>query len=248
MVGSLPRYHVKGRRMCNKLWNIWCHAVVACYGMTVVRPRLSVPVCLVGAFVVIALMDVPVKNSAQLPVAGGPASTAPQSEATSHGPMRSLHLALPELPSSTHMEQAEALAVKLVAGFGVKLPVALEFSDWILEASARQRMEPELIASLVFAESSFRKYAQSHVGAVGPAQVRPHYWGAFCGHADLNEPEENIYCGTQVLGYLLERCEGDQRCALSAYNIGMNSKRFAAGLRYIDKIDRHMQTLKTVSL
>jgi hypothetical protein len=234
--------------MRNKLWNIWCHAVVACYGMTVVRPRLAAAACLVGAFVVIALMDVPVTNSGQLPVAGGPASTAPQSEATSHGPTLSLHLALPELPSSTHMEQAEALAVKLVAGFGVKLPVALEFSDWILEASARQRMEPELIASLVFAESSFRKYAQSHVGAVGPAQVRPHYWGAFCGHADLNDPEENIYCGTQVLGYLLERCEGDQRCALSAYNIGMNSKRFAAGLRYIDKIDRHMQTLKTVSL
>lgn len=234
--------------MRNKLWNIWCHTVVACYGMTVIRPRLAAPACLVGAFVVIALMDVPVTNSGQLPVAGGPASTASQSAATSHGPTRSLHLALPELPSSTHMEQAEALAIKLVAGFGVKLPVALEFSDWILEASARQRMEPELIASLVFAESSFRKYAQSHVGAVGPAQVRPHYWGAFCGNADLNDPEENIYCGTQVLGYLLERCEGDQRCALSAYNIGMNSKRFAAGLRYIDKIDRHMQTLKTVSL
>ena len=115
--------------MRNKLWNIWCHAVVACYGMTVVRPRLSVPVCLVGAFVVIALMDVPVTNSGQLLVAGGPASTAPQSEATSHGPTRSLHLALPELPSSTYMEQAEALAIKLVAGFGVKLPVALEFSD-----------------------------------------------------------------------------------------------------------------------
>ncbi len=248
MVGSLPRHHVNGRRMRNKLWNIWCHAVVACYSITAVRPRLPVPVCLVGAFVVIALMDVPETNSGQLPVAGGSASAASQSAATSHGPPRSLHLALPELPSSTHMEQAEALAVKLVAGFGVKLPVALEFSDWILEASARQRMEPELIASLVFAESSFRKYAQSHVGAVGPAQVRPHYWGAFCGHADLNDPEENIYCGTQVLGYLLERCDGDRRCALSAYNIGMNSKRFTAGLRYIDKIDRHMQTLKKVSL
>ena len=231
-----------------KLWNIWCHSVVACYGMTVVLPRLSVPACLVGAFVVIALMEVPETNGGQRTVAGGPASIASQSAAISHGPTRRLQLVLPDLPSSTHMKQAEALALKLVAGFGVKLPVALEFSDWILEASARQRMEPDLIASLIFAESSFRKFAQSRVGAVGPAQVRPHYWGAFCGHADLNDPEENIYCGAQVLGYLFERCEGDQRCALSAYNIGMNSKRFAAGLRYIDKIDRHMQTLKTVSL
>ena len=230
------------------LWNIWCQAVVACYGMAVARPRLPVPACLVGAFVVIALMDVPETNSGLLSAAAGPTETALPSATMPHGPVQNLHLALPELPSSTHMEQAEALAAKLVAGFGVKLPLATEFSDWILEASARQRMEPELIASLVFAESSFRKYAQSHVGAVGPAQVRPHYWGSFCGDADLNDPEENIYCGTQVLGYLLERCDGDQRCALSAYNIGMNSKRFAAGLRYIDKIDRHMQTLKTVSL
>ena len=134
--------------------------------------------------------EVPETKSVQLTVAGGPASTASELAATSPGPMRSLQLVLPELQSSTHMEQAEAFAVKLVAGFGVKLPVALEFSDWILEASARQRIEPELIASLVFAESSFRKSAQSHVGAVGPAQVRPHYWGAFCGHANLDDPEE----------------------------------------------------------
>ena len=234
--------------MRNKLWNIWCHSVVACYDLAVSRPRLPLPACLVGAFVVIALMEVPETNGGRPSAAAKATVVALPSVTVSYGPKLNLRLALPELPSSTHMEQAEALAVKLVAGFGVKLPVALEFSDWILEASARQRMEPDLIASLIFAESSFRKFAQSRVGAVGPAQVRPHYWGAFCGHADLNDPEENIYCGAQVLGYLFERCEGDQRCALSAYNIGMNSKRFAAGLRYIDKIDRHMQTLKTVSL
>jgi hypothetical protein len=28
----------------------------------------------------------------------------------------------------------------------------------------------------------------------------------------------------------------------------MNSTHFAAGLRYVDKIDRHMQALQTVSL
>ena len=58
--------------MRNKLWNIWCHSVVACYGMTVVLPRLPVPACLVGAFVVIALMEVPETNSVQRTVAGGP--------------------------------------------------------------------------------------------------------------------------------------------------------------------------------
>ena len=196
-------------------------------------------VCVLVAFVLTALVDVPKAANEQ--------SLTPRSSPDIHGPISKLALALPQSPSLTHMQQAEALAQKLSVGFGVKFPVAVEFSDWILEASARQQMQPELIASLVFAESSFRKYAQSHVGAVG-LEVRPHYWGEFCGQADLYDPEQNIYCGSQVLGFLLERCDGDQRCALAAYNIGMNSTHLAAGLRYIDKIDRHMQALKTVSL
>ena len=222
--------------MRNNLWSIWCHAVVACYSTSMRTPRVTPLACLSVAFVLAALISDPESRESN------------PSTLDMHGPMHTLGLALPELPSLTHMQEAEVLAQKLSAGFGVKLPVAVEFSDWILEASARQRMQPELIASLVFAESSFRKYAQSHVGAVGPAQVRPHYWGEFCGQADLYDPEQNIYCGSQVLGFLLERCDGDQRCALSAYNIGMNSKRFAAGLRYVDKIDRHMQALQTVTL
>ena len=226
--------------MLNNLWIFWCRAVVVCYRLAVLRPRVLPLVCLLAAFVLTDLVDVP-KTANEQPLT---LTTSPDV----HGPMSKLVLALPQLPSLTHMQQAEALAQKLSAGFGVKFPVAVEFSDWILEASARQQMQPELIASLVFAESSFRKYAQSHVGAVGPAQVRPHYWGEFCGRADLYDPEQNIYCGSQVLGFLLERCDGDQRCALSAYNIGMNSTHFAAGLRYVDKIDRHMQALQTVSL
>lgn len=169
-------------------------------------------------------------------------------ESRQHGPVVTRELSLPQLASKTHMQQAEEFSQRLVAGFGLRDTVALEFSDWILEASARQRIQPELIASLVLAESSFRKQVQSHVGAVGPAQVRPRFWGEFCGRNDLSDPEQNIYCGAQVLGLLLERCESDRACALSAYNIGMNSKHRGAGLRYIAKIDRHMERLATLQL
>ena len=142
-----------------------------------------------------------------------------------------MNLTLPDFPSKTHMQQAGDFAEKLVIGFGLRPEVALEFSDWILEASARQEMRPELIASLVFAESSFRKAVQSHVGAIGPtARFGPFIGADFCGHNDLYDPEQNVHCGTQILG-LLERCKGDQACALSAYNVGMNSVAGAAGLR-----------------
>ena len=176
------------------------------------------------------------------------AAVTAANELRQHGPVITRELPLPQVTRKTHMQQAEEFSQKLVAGFGLRNAVALEFSDWILEASARQRIQPELIASLLLAESSFRKQVQSHVGAVGPAQVRPRYWGEFCGQNDLFDPEQNIYCGTQVLGLLLERCEGDRACALSAYNIGMNSKRRAAGQRYVAKIDRHMERLATLQL
>ena len=107
---------------------------------------------------------------------------------------------------------------------------------------------PELLASLVVTESSFRKSVRSNVGAVGPTQVRPDYWGNFCGASDLTDPEQNVYCGAQVLSHLLERCDGDQACALAAYNVGPYAKREAAARRYLNKIDRYLTTLENAAL
>ena len=58
------------------------------------------------------------------------------------------------------------------------------------ERLLEQGLEPELLASLVLTESSFRKDVVSHVGAIGPAQVRPDYWSGFCGSSDLLDPAE----------------------------------------------------------
>lgn len=135
--------------------------------------------------------------------------------------------------------------------FGIQGSIANEFADWILEASERQGIKPELLASLVVTESSFRKTAQSHVGAIGPAQVRPEYWGDFCGARDqLHDPEQNVYCGAQVLSHMLDRCEGDMTCALAAYNVGPYARghRDEAANRYVKKIDRYLTTLEGPSI
>lgn len=136
---------------------------------------------------------------------------------------------------------------KVSNAFGIKNQVAHEFADWILEASERQELTPELLASLVVTESSFRKHARSNVGAVGPTQVRPDYWGSFCGAKDLTDPEQNVYCGAQVLSHLFERCDGDRSCALAAYNVGPYAKREAAAKRYVAKIDRYLLSLANAS-
>lgn len=133
---------------------------------------------------------------------------------------------------------------KVSNAFGIEDRVAHEFADWILEASERQELAPELLASLVVTESSFRKTVRSNVGAVGPAQIRPDYWGDFCGDPHLTDPEINVYCGAQVLSHLLERCDGDQVCALAAYNVGPYADRQAAAERYIKKIDHYLSSLE----
>ena len=144
-------------------------------------------------------------------------------------------------------QEVSPLANQISAAFGIDQEKAMEFGGWILEASDRQNLPTELLASLIFTESSFRKHVSSSVGAIGPAQVRPDLWSDFCGGADLYDPEQNIYCGAQVLRHFYERCEDNFDCALSAYNVGLNGTNKFAANRYLRKVDLHIRQLTAVS-
>ena len=155
-----------------------------------------------------------------------------------------------QLPSIMTMPTNKALvnqlSSRLVKGFGVKPGVASEFSGWILEASERQKIHPDILASLLITESSFRKNVISHVGAVGPAQVIPKYWTKYCGvtKAILREPEANVHCGAMVLAYFKDRCLGSLQCALSAYNVGLSNNHIKAAYRYLSKIRKYLTSLQ----
>ena len=144
-------------------------------------------------------------------------------------------------------QEVSPLANQISTAFGIDQEKAMEFGGWILEASDRQNLPTELLASLIFTESSFRKHVSSSVGAIGPAQVRPDLWSDFCGGADLYDPEQNIYCGAQVLRHFYERCEDNFDCALSAYNVGLNGTNKFAANRYLRKVDLHIRQLTAVS-
>ena len=187
------------------------------------------------------------------------------SSASGYGP-QPFAIPAPSRPSMTWETERAVFAEKIHRGFGISAPVALEFSGWILEGAHRQDLPPELLASLVFTESTFRKAAQSSVGAIGPAQVRSDYWQSFCG-GNLNDPEQNIYCGAQILSRLHERCGDvsgdsgynhfsasvrDHFCALKSYNLGPSKRGSAlwlnAGMRYLDKIEVGLSQLQSVQL
>jgi len=151
---------------------------------------------------------------------------------------------------ATWNDEVTGFAKRLHKALGVQRATAAEFAGWILEAAKRQGLSPELLASVVFTESSFRKDVTSEMGAIGPAQVKP-YWSMFCGNANLADPAENISCGAQILAHYRDLCGGEQ-CALSAYNVGLKNHQDdafyqEAGLRYARTIDRHVSRLgKTI--
>ena len=157
----------------------------------------------------------------------------------SHQGYRTVAMAKPALASQSWESRVAAFADRLSAAFDLQPDRARRFAGWILDAADRQRLEPELIASLVQVESGFRENARSVAGAVGPAQVQPRYWSEFCGRDDLNDPAHNIHCGAQVLAHLKERC-GAWNCALVAYNVGSNSTRRQAARRFVSKVDARM--------
>lgn len=151
-------------------------------------------------------------------------------------------LALPSQESATVVAPYDVVefAQRLEQIFGLEAERARTFSDWILEASWRHQLEPEILASLIYTESSFRKRVRSWAGAIGPAQVMPQVWRDFCGGFDLLDPEQNVYCGAQVLAYYRAEC-GDIDCALRLYNVGPANLRLAryqrAGQRYVSRIE-----------
>ena len=161
---------------------------------------------------------------------------------------RVVAFAKPKIGQLAYDVEVANLGGRITTAFGVQRVKAEEFSYWLIEASERQGISPDVLASLVLTESSFRKNVRSPVGAVGPAQVRPDYWAAFCGQDHLNDPEQNVYCGAQVLGYLLERCGGDLACALGSYNVGPNARKGRAAARYVAKIDLHLERLEELAL
>lgn len=163
-----------------------------------------------------------------------------------------LAFALPaaETPSVPWEKERAAFADRMTRAFEIHPAVAGEFAEWILEAANRQELAPELVASLVLAESSFRKNVRSSVGAVGPAQIRGEFWRSFCG-GDLHEPADNIYCGAQILASFWDAC-GELQCALHSYNLGPTGARHAdwehARGRYVRKIENGLARFEGVAM
>lgn len=171
---------------------------------------------------------------------GGVASTVAW-VAASPARVQSLALRLPDSP--TWDERVRSYAARLEEAFELPARVSERYAPWILDAADRQRVDPDLVAGLIYVESTFREHVRSHTGALGPAQVNPRFWEQHCGGHPLTDPAHNIQCGAIVLTHYADRC-GGMACALRKYNVGPRNlvRKRQASLRYLAKVT-HFRSL-----
>ena len=94
-----------------------------------------------------------------------------------------------------------------------------DLNQVINEASGRYQLDPDLVNSVIKAESDFHVRAVSPKGARGLMQLMPGT-ASQLGVANAFDPEANVDGGTKYLRELLEKYNFDIVKALAAYNAG----------------------------
>ena len=108
-----------------------------------------------------------------------------------------------------------------------EIALPLRHEDIIRQQAADKRLDPALIAGVIYTESRFRDQT-SHAGAKGLMQLLPSTaddiarksGGTAFVQGDLADPQVNISYGSFYLRYLLDRYGGNVVLAIAAYNAG----------------------------
>ena len=139
--------------------------------------------------------------------------------------------AAPELPASASRTTGFRLSASASgAGTAASQPspfarssqhvsTALNLDDVVSSASGRYRLDPDLVNSVIKAESGFNARAVSPKGAQGLMQLMPGT-ASQLGVPDAFDPQANVEGGTKYLRELLELYNFDLVKALAAYNAG----------------------------
>jgi soluble lytic murein transglycosylase-like protein len=98
-------------------------------------------------------------------------------------------------------------------------PPAVDLNKVVNSASAAYHLDPDLVNSVIHAESGFNSRAVSRKGAQGLMQLMPGTAGKL-GVTNPLDPQSNVEGGTRYLRQLLERYNFDLIKALAAYNAG----------------------------
>ena len=144
-------------------------------------------------------------------------------------------------------------------GWWIRLWYPLKYETIIRGHARNYRLDPALLAAVIYQESKFRANVESRSGAIGLMQLLPetakgialHTGGTRFRVSDLYDPEINVRYGTWYLRHLLDKY-ANERIALAAYNAGQrNVDRWRAQGRgiafgetrhYVSRVE-HLKTL-----
>jgi len=130
--------------------------------------------------------------------------------------------AVPELPASGSRLLASPEVLVHLSPFArntANPPAMLDLNEVVNSASGRYRLDPDLVNSVIKAESGFNARAISPKGAQGLMQLMPGTATAL-GVPNPFDPQANVEGGAKYLRELLERYNFDLVKALAAYNAG----------------------------
>jgi peptidoglycan lytic transglycosylase len=162
-----------------------------------------------------------------------------------------------------------AVITALVAAFGTihftqpawyeRLWHPFRYQEIVLAHARNYRLDPALLAAVIYQESKFDANARSDRGAIGLMQLLPgtakgiaeRTGGSKFRLSDLYDPELNVRYGAWYLRHLLDKY-GDERTALAAYNAGQDNVdtwrregkgiAFAETRHYVKRVE-HLRTL-----
>jgi hypothetical protein len=120
--------------------------------------------------------------------------------------------AAPDGPASAPIKQSTQSAPQ-----APQLPI--DINELVASASGTYSLDPDLVNSVIRAESGFNVRAVSPKGAQGLMQLMPQTASAL-GVENAFDPQANVEGGTRYLRELLERYNFDLIKALAAYNAG----------------------------
>ena len=108
-----------------------------------------------------------------------------------------------------------------------RLRYPLRYEEIVRGHARNYRLEPPLLAAVIYQESKFDADARSSSGAIGLMQLLPgtaqgiadRTGGSGWQENDLLNPELNVRYGSWYLRHLLDKY-GDEELALAAYNAG----------------------------
>lgn len=120
----------------------------------------------------------------------------------------------------------------------------------IVQTANQYEIDPALIKSIIWAESSFNPNAVSNKGALGLMQLMP-ATAKSLGVEDCLNPESNIDAGVRYFKQLMVRFQGDAELALAAYNAGTRKvlkyngiPPFEATRFYVKKVFEYYESYK----